>query len=102
MLPLQKENSKKHKRRHCKAEVQDVHKCMKCDKNFTSSRNLVTHVKEVHDKIRPYSCDICEKDFAVSPSNSTEHSFTFTGYFNYTICKKQRVFHRKCLIRISY
>lgn len=36
-----------------------VKKCTKCDRFFANSKSLKSHVKTVHEKIRPFICNIC-------------------------------------------
>lgn len=38
--------------------------CNLCDKKFIQSASLRIHIKRVHIKVRPYSCDFCQKLFA--------------------------------------
>ena len=38
------------------------HECDVCEKRFTQSSNLKTHVR-IHTKEKPYECDVCEKRY---------------------------------------
>ncbi|XP_022911123.1 zinc finger protein OZF-like isoform X2 [Onthophagus taurus] len=40
-------------------------KCLFCNKTFTQSSTLSTHVKGVHSKERPFTCEICGRSYAV-------------------------------------
>ncbi len=41
------------------------HECDVCEKVFTRSDNLKTHMR-IHTNERPYECDVCEKRFRTS------------------------------------
>ena len=41
-------------------------KCVFCEKSYTQSGNLKTHIKTVHEGQRNYKCDLCEKCFTES------------------------------------
>ena len=38
--------------------------CERCGKTFTAKRNLVRHIKNVHEKREKFECDICKKSFS--------------------------------------
>ncbi|TLY45434.1 MAG: hypothetical protein E6K54_08790 [Gammaproteobacteria bacterium] len=38
-----------------------MHQCSECLKLFTRSANLRNHILTVHDKLKPYECDVCSK-----------------------------------------
>ena len=38
-----------------------MHQCSECLKLFTRSANLRNHILTVHDKQKPYECDVCSK-----------------------------------------
>ena len=40
------------------------HQCDKCNKHFNLRANLERHKRDVHDKIRNFKCNQCEKSFA--------------------------------------
>ncbi|XP_054760191.2 zinc finger protein 658B-like [Lytechinus pictus] len=54
---------KVHERRH-KGIRQYV--CLDCGKGFTSSTSLAAHKQAMHIKVKPFSCGICGKSFALN------------------------------------
>lgn len=46
--------------------------CSLCDARFRKRCNLMTHISNVHDKIKPYYCSICMRRFA-RKSNCGKH-----------------------------
>ena len=41
-----------------------IHKCDSCDMSFAYKSYLTAHVKIVHEKAKPFSCETCGKKFA--------------------------------------
>ena len=35
-------------------------KCNQCDKSFADDRHLREHVMAIHDKLKPFGCEICD------------------------------------------
>uniref|UniRef100_A0A914X819 C2H2-type domain-containing protein n=1 Tax=Plectus sambesii TaxID=2011161 RepID=A0A914X819_9BILA len=70
--------------------------CKSCDKVFSKSWRLRTHMVNVHDKVRPYACKECDMAFR-SPYDLRRHETTHTGErFECDMClssfgSKQRV-----------
>ena len=42
------------------------HCCDQCNKVFTRSHDLKRHIQRVHSSDRPFTCGLCDKDFASS------------------------------------
>lgn len=40
-----------------------VFKCDQCDKKYTRNSRLTSHIKKIHDGIKPFSCGTCKKRF---------------------------------------
>ncbi|XP_067012466.2 zinc finger protein 271 isoform X2 [Anabrus simplex] len=55
-------NLRSHKRSHLDDMVKNRQVCAKCGKGFRSRFHLSEHMN-VHNGVRPYSCDICGKHF---------------------------------------
>ena len=49
-----------------------MHDCTICSKSFTRKATLKSHILTVHEKQRPYECDVCLKKLA-SPSSLSRH-----------------------------
>ena len=51
-------------------DIKSVHeklkpyKCNLCGKDFSQTSSLKQHVKSVHDKLKPYKCNKCGKSFS--------------------------------------
>ena len=41
-----------------------MHHCSECLKLFTRSANLRNHILTVHEKQKPYECDVCSKNLS--------------------------------------
>ena len=54
-----------------RSHVESVHEklrpftCEKCQKSFGKKCLMNDHIQRVHSEIRPYKCDICDKNFAI-------------------------------------
>ena len=40
------------------------HECKFCNKKFIHQRDVRTHIKSTHDKIKDHKCDSCEQTFS--------------------------------------
>ena len=54
----------RHKSGRCNCIVKRLHKCDHCEKSFSRSQHLTTHVKTVHNIKVDRKCEYCEKSFA--------------------------------------
>ncbi|XP_078035979.1 uncharacterized protein LOC144469489 isoform X3 [Augochlora pura] len=52
--------------------------CQICGKQFRDSGGLSRHLKDVHEKLKNFTCDICGKSFA-SKATREDHRRTHTG-----------------------
>lgn len=52
--------------------IEKPHKCRLCSMSFKKRCNLVSHVSNVHEKIRPFQCSVCTRTFA-RKSNCVKH-----------------------------
>ena len=70
------------------------HKCDSCDMTFAYKSYLTAHIKIVHEKAKPFSCETCGKKFA-KQHRLKEHLPIHSGEkaFKCEICKKE--FSRK-------
>jgi uncharacterized Zn-finger protein len=57
--------------------MEKQHKCLICDKFFTTVANLNIHLKS-HAGDKPYKCNICAKGF-IQSNNLSTHMKTHTG-----------------------
>lgn len=57
--------------------MEKQHKCLICDKFFTTVANLNIHLKS-HAGDKPYKCSICQKGF-IQSNNLSTHMKTHTG-----------------------
>ena len=44
-------------------EKKKPYKCEICDANFTEKQGMVSHTQSVHEGIKPFKCDICDATF---------------------------------------
>ncbi|XP_058464819.1 zinc finger protein 567-like isoform X2 [Malaya genurostris] len=63
--------------------------CPHCQQAFRISQGLNRHVREVHQKLRAYKCEICKKGFGNS-RNLSQHRLLHTNERTYScdICEK--------------
>ena len=47
-------------------------KCERCDRSFGQRNHLRQHILVVHDKVKMYACDVCEMTFSIL-GNRTQH-----------------------------
>ena len=45
-------------------EKKRPYSCNLCDGTFTSNQHLKGHISSVHDGLKPHSCDMCNASFA--------------------------------------
>ena len=38
--------------------------CDKCDRKFTSEKDLKRHISEVHEGTKPFECEFCDRKFS--------------------------------------
>ncbi|CAB4066980.1 DET1 [Lepeophtheirus salmonis] len=48
-------------------------KCPKCDKTFKRAFNMRIHIDRVHNKSRPFACDVCSKGICHKLGSETAH-----------------------------
>ena len=44
-------------------DKQKLHTCEVCNRDYLSKKDLSRHILRVHEKIKPFGCDLCEKTF---------------------------------------
>ena len=63
------------------AKMDNKFQCFVCEKKLSSKGSLDLHVKTVHEKLKPYQCYICYREFAqVKIINVT--SFSSVPYYS--------------------
>lgn len=62
------------KRKRGKSYNLKYYHCPNCSRQFLSKSNLKRHVKNIHQKSRPFKCELCCKYFA-SKYNRDMHTF---------------------------
>lgn len=67
--------------------------CDQCGASFAYSSILAKHKKSVHQKIRSFACQICDKRFIVK-SKLSEHLFTHSGERPFVCDQCGRAFNR--------
>lgn len=74
----------------CADNPQRTFICHICNRTFEKSERLRVHIRQVHDKIKPYKCLTCGKDFSQS-SSLTKHARIHNGYRPYKckVCRKE-------------
>ena len=61
---MHKMNLVHHRQQHHKLDDGPHFPCSQCDKKFTMSDDLHSHMKSVHLKIKPFKCETCKRLFA--------------------------------------
>lgn len=51
--------------------------CSECLKSYKSKRGLLSHIKRIHDVVRPFKCSLCPRSFSAK-SLLNQHVFTHT------------------------
>ncbi|XP_065087380.1 zinc finger and SCAN domain-containing protein 2-like isoform X2 [Ochlerotatus camptorhynchus] len=73
--------------------------CPHCSQSFRISQGLARHVREVHEKVRNYSCDICGKCFG-NGRNLKEHRFLHTNEKPYSCAICGNSYNQKASLHI--
>lgn len=60
----QKRNLMRHRKEQHDVDDGPRFPCSQCDRKFVLAVDLHSHVNNVHLKIKPFKCDICEKNLA--------------------------------------
>jgi len=68
-LSMQKHSLRQHMFTHKEATIQ----CNGCEKMFTTEDKMMRHFKLVHERIRPFKCEVCGKGFANAANLKTHH-----------------------------
>lgn len=40
-----------------------IHRCKYCDRSFSISSNLQRHIRNIHNKEKPFKCHLCDRCF---------------------------------------
>ena len=66
------------------------HPCKLCDKTFPKYLGLQSHIKTVHERIRPFSCEVCGKTFPNRDHLKRHHDSVHVGIKSHicNICGK--------------
>ena len=60
----QKRKLVRHRKQHHKLDDRPHFPCSQCDKKFTMSNDLHSHMNSVHLKIKSFKCEMCKRLFA--------------------------------------
>lgn len=66
---------------------QKTFSCPHCERKFKRRVTLNAHIAIIHTKIRPYTCVVCKKSFAIK-SDLTNHLKIHTDLNKCTFCKR--------------
>ena len=59
--------------------------CHQCNYTILNKNDLIEHVQRVHEKIKKYKCEICEKSFSQSQTlknhNKSKHPSQFSKIY---------------------
>ncbi|XP_011636319.1 zinc finger protein 271-like [Pogonomyrmex barbatus] len=73
--------------------------CHVCGKQFRDSGGLTRHVKDVHAKLKNFTCDLCDRSFA-SKATREDHRRTHTGERPYICDSCGKTFKSKASLYI--
>ncbi|XP_077302558.1 uncharacterized protein LOC143922967 isoform X2 [Arctopsyche grandis] len=85
---------KEHEKIHIPREQRFVWTCEMCETKFATKGALGTHIKVIHEKIRPYMCDLCGHSFSTK-ANLKEHSMRHSSERKFICDKCQKSFKTK-------
>ena len=67
--------------------LQRKHRCNSCTASFKKSSHLKQHVLSVHSRLKPFKCDVCDKNFVTRGSlNGHLRTHTMDQAFQCSIC----------------